>query len=172
MAAKKKAEKEELEKCGDCKSVVANTEKAVQCELCNLWFHCKCEEIHEDSYKLLKQDKVYFYCGRCDKAVSRILKTVLDLKKRQDKLHDDFETHKEEVEVTIKDFVSTFMEEAKTKNEKVESLDKSVAKMKKELVKIRQEQNTELQKLLDDPYHLTTSYSFSLYDITMSQSSF
>ena len=40
MAAKKKAEKEELEKFGECKSVVANTEKAVQCELCNLWFHC------------------------------------------------------------------------------------------------------------------------------------
>lgn len=150
MAAKKKAEKEELEKCGECKSVVANTEKAVQCELCNLWFHCKCEEIHEDSYKLLKQDKVHFYCGRCDKAVGRILKTVLDLKKRQDKLHDDFETHKEEVEVTIKDFVSTFMEEAKTKNEKVESLDNSVAEMKKELVKIKQDQNTELQKLLED----------------------
>ena len=34
------------------------------------------------------------------------------------------ETHNEEVEVTSKDFVSTFMEEAKTKNDQVESLDK------------------------------------------------
>jgi hypothetical protein len=150
MAAKKKAEKDELEKCGECKNVVANSEKAVQCELCNLWFHCRCEEIHEDSYKILKQDKVHFYCGRCDKSVGRILKTVLDLKKRQDKLHDDFETHKEEVEITIKDFVSTFMEEAKTKTEKVDSLDKSIAEMKKEIVKIKQEQNSELQKLNEE----------------------
>ena len=46
-------------------------------------------------------------------------------------------------------FTCTFMEEAKTKNEKVESLDKSVAVMTMELVKIKQEQNSELQKLLD-----------------------
>ena len=62
-----------------------SNEKAVQCELCNLWFHCKYEDIHEDTCKLLKQDNVPFYCGRCANAAGRILKMVLDLKKRQDK---------------------------------------------------------------------------------------
>jgi hypothetical protein len=45
------------------KKVVAA--KGIQCELCDLWFHCKCENIVEDTYKLMNQDKIHFYFGRC-----------------------------------------------------------------------------------------------------------
>jgi hypothetical protein len=30
------------------------------------------------NYKLIGQDKIHFYCGRCDKAAGKILKTVSD----------------------------------------------------------------------------------------------
>ena len=42
MAGKEKDDNEELTKCGECRKVVANMDKGVQCEMCEVWFHCKC----------------------------------------------------------------------------------------------------------------------------------
>jgi hypothetical protein len=84
--------------CGDCKMVVGRMDKAMQCELCELWFHCKCESISEDSYKLMGQDKIHFYCGRCDKAAGKILKTVLGIQARQTKMEGELNKVKGEVE--------------------------------------------------------------------------
>jgi hypothetical protein len=57
--------------CGDCKMVVGRIDKAMQCELCELWFYCKRESISEETYKLMGQNKIHFYCGRCDKAAGK-----------------------------------------------------------------------------------------------------
>jgi chemotaxis regulatin CheY-phosphate phosphatase CheZ len=84
--------------CGDCKMVVGRMDKAMQCELCELWFHCKCESISEDSYKLMGQDKIHFYCGRCDKAAGKILKTILGIQARQTKMEGELNKVKGEVE--------------------------------------------------------------------------
>lgn len=84
--------------CGECKNVVGRNDKAIQCELCELWFHCRCENIAEDSYKLLSQDKIHFYCGRCDKAAGKILKTVFGIQARQTKMEGDLNKVKGEME--------------------------------------------------------------------------
>jgi chromosome segregation ATPase len=115
-------------------------EKGVQCELCEEWFHCKCEGVLEETYKIMKQEKVHFYCGRCDKNVVQLLKTVLDLKTRQDRLEDRIQKNQDEVKETIQDFVRKLMEEAKTKNENIEKLEKSVKDLKKEITKVIQDQ--------------------------------
>jgi hypothetical protein len=77
---------------------VGRMDKTVQCELCELWFHCKCEGISEDSYKLMGQDKIHFYCGRCDKAAGKILKTVLGIQGRHTKMEGELNKVKGEVE--------------------------------------------------------------------------
>ncbi len=94
---KKKADKEDLEKCGECKLDVTRTDKAIQCEICELWFHCKCEDMLDETYKVVKQNKIHFFCGRCDKSVGKILKTMVNLTIRQDKLEEDFRVNKAEV---------------------------------------------------------------------------
>jgi hypothetical protein len=140
MAGRRKEDSEDLIKCGECKKVVANTEKGVQCEMCEIWFHCKCEGVLDDTYKIMKQEKVHFYCGRCDKTVGQLLKTVMDLKARQDRLEEKLKKSQDEVKGTIQDFVSTLTEEAKTKHEEIEKLARSVEDFKKELVKANQYQ--------------------------------
>jgi hypothetical protein len=89
--------REELDKCGECKKVVGKGEKGVQCEICEIWFHCRCEEVEEDTYKLLRQSKVHFFCGRCDRAAGKILKTVVELKEKQNRMEKDINKIKAEL---------------------------------------------------------------------------
>lgn len=84
-------------KCGECKRAIGRGDKAVQCELCELWFHCRCENVADDTYKLMNQDKIHFYCGRCDKAAGSILKIVIGIQKKQDNMAGELNRVKEEV---------------------------------------------------------------------------
>jgi hypothetical protein len=56
------------------------------CELCEMWFHCKCQDDTDDIYKLLNQEIIHFYFGGCNRAVGKILKSVAELHSRQEKL--------------------------------------------------------------------------------------
>jgi hypothetical protein len=80
--------KDEVVKCGECKKIVAD--KSIQCKLCELWFHCKSENMAEDTYELMNQDKIYFYCGRCNIAASKLLRTILHMRARQKRLEEEF----------------------------------------------------------------------------------
>lgn len=89
------------DKCGACKKVVAVSDNGVMCEVCEVWFHSKCQNLSEDTYRLLSQDKIHFFCGNCDKAVGKILKSLTELNLRQEKLE-------QKVETMTKDFGSEF----------------------------------------------------------------
>ena len=80
------------DKCGVCKKVVAASANGVMCEVCEVWFHSKCQNISDDTYRLLNQDKIHFFCGNCDKAVGKILKSLTELSLRQEKLEQKVET--------------------------------------------------------------------------------
>ena len=112
----------EKEVCGECKKVVGKNDKGVVCEQCELWFHCKCEKLHEDTYKLMGQDKIHFFCGRCDKAVGKLLKSVTTLQLRQDQLEADLNTIK--------------MEMKEVKNEMVKKLEGKVVRVEEELKQV------------------------------------
>ena len=83
MATGERKSEQEKTKCGECKKICSNKDKCIQCELCELWFHAACEDVSEDTYKLMNQDKVHFYCGKCNKTVGKIMDII---KCRQDKM--------------------------------------------------------------------------------------
>ncbi len=35
--------------CGKCSGLVTAKDKGVQCEICEVWFHCKCQGISDDT---------------------------------------------------------------------------------------------------------------------------
>ena len=39
-----------------------------------------------DTYKILSQDRIHFYCETCDKVVGGVVKTLADLQQRHEKL--------------------------------------------------------------------------------------
>jgi chemotaxis regulatin CheY-phosphate phosphatase CheZ len=119
--------KEEPIRCGECRKLV--TDKGIQCEICELWFHCKCENVAEETYKLMNQDRVHYYCGRCDKAVGKMLKTVMEVQTRQKKLEDEF--HKMQQDIEKKNYV---------RQEQIEKLEEKTRKMVKDEIAKRQEE--------------------------------
>jgi len=41
---------------GDCNKVVHEREKGLLCEVCNEWYHIKCQNVSAETYSFLQKD--------------------------------------------------------------------------------------------------------------------
>jgi PHD-finger len=85
---KSKANKNDL--CIRCSVVVKEGERAMQCEICESWYHAKCEDIRDEGYKVLQMENIHWYCISCNKGVGRVINTLLAVQHRQDKLEREW----------------------------------------------------------------------------------
>ena len=52
--------------CSVCEKPVRSNQKALSCDSCTLWTHCKCAIISNDTYKQhQKNDTLFWMCPRC-----------------------------------------------------------------------------------------------------------
>ena len=80
--------------CPDCKKGIVESSDALQCELCESWFHAECQGITKSTYKWLGKNAqcrdhnnhVHWYCRICDVSAAKVLTAVTRLSLRQDKL--------------------------------------------------------------------------------------
>jgi PHD-finger len=79
----KGSESKELdEDCGECGNKVVK--EAVECEVCERWFHIKCVGVAVGAYKVLGAEKsLHWFCKGCDRGV---VNTWKKLQERQEKL--------------------------------------------------------------------------------------
>lgn len=78
--------------CGLCGKEVL--EKGIECEVCERWFHSKCEGIISASYEALQKDKtLHWYCSGC-KGVVLSEKKVREM---EEKLEKELSRIKEEI---------------------------------------------------------------------------
>ena len=91
-----------VDKCGFCKKAVVSSDNGVVCEVCEGWFHSKCQSMSDDTYKLLNPDKIHFFCGNCDKAVGKILKSLSELALRQDRLDQRMNMMKKDISMELR----------------------------------------------------------------------
>lgn len=78
-------------KCPECSQVVRASEKAAMCEICERWFHIKCQAVSEEMYKAMKKHTaMHWYCKACEYGVGRILKSLVLVQQRQDKIEEKF----------------------------------------------------------------------------------
>ena len=80
-------------KCGECNVTIKNADKAMFCELCEVWKHTKCDKVRDDTYIMLNDTKVndkrvHWFCNDCnEKAIKGTgIKLVLCLEKRTDEI--------------------------------------------------------------------------------------
>ena len=90
-----------VDKYGVCKKAVVSSDNGVMCEVCEGWFHNKCPSMSDYTYKLLNQDKIHFFCGNCDKAVGKILKSLSELTLRQDRLDQRVDAMKKDISLEL-----------------------------------------------------------------------
>jgi hypothetical protein len=43
------------DRCGECKKMVSRNDKGIMSELCETWFHCKCQEVSDDTYEVMRK---------------------------------------------------------------------------------------------------------------------
>jgi len=93
VADKQETEEVKVEKCGTCNKEVVKD--GIECEVCEKWFHCKCEKVAAGTYKALEQDKaLHWYCGGCSRGV---VNTWKRLQEKQEFLEKEVGQIKEEI---------------------------------------------------------------------------
>ena len=51
--------------CKICENNVANSNQAIQCDLCDSWVHIKCNDLNNIDYKFLQNSKDPWFCISC-----------------------------------------------------------------------------------------------------------
>ena len=81
------------DECGQCGSIVGGRDRGIMCEICERWFHTKCQKVSEDTYKVLKKESnLHWYCIGCDKSVAKILETLTKVQVRVEAVEIQLET--------------------------------------------------------------------------------
>ena len=108
-------------KCADCSKQVLDKESGVQCEVCEGWFHCRCQQVPEETYKfLMENESIHWYCSGCNRGVSKIIQTLAKIQERQEKMEVSLEAVKQEL-VNIKAEVAEAKDLAKQADTKVDA---------------------------------------------------
>ena len=95
---------EAKDQCGSCKQKVNSKEKAVECEICQLWYHTRCEKINDGTYKILQEDNgIHWYCEGCNKGIAKVLLALANLQKRQDKVEETLDTVRNDFKILKED---------------------------------------------------------------------
>ena len=145
MAAANEARKservEDQVRCGECRKTVGKNAKGVQCEHCLLWFHCACENVSDETYKILGQEKVHFYCGRCDKAVMKLMHVLVDIQERQERLEQDVIRMKRDMDDELRKVKEELSELRKIKplsdSDQIHVNDEEVKRLQEEIGEVR-----------------------------------
>ena len=67
----------EKDACGDCNKLVQDRERGLLCEVCNAWYHTKCQGVLTEVYNFLqKNDGIHWYCNGCEKGVAQLLQSM------------------------------------------------------------------------------------------------
>ena len=60
------------ETCLNCSQRVNSGEKGILCDICQRWYHAKCQELGQDDYRrfmAMNTKQVQWYCKSCFKEV-------------------------------------------------------------------------------------------------------
>lgn len=87
--------------CLSCEEMVRNGSKALECEVCDSWFHIKCENIPEKFYEFLNDDdagqQFHWTCNSCKRGYGKIFKCLQQLGVNQTEL----DTKQKEMEIEL-----------------------------------------------------------------------
>ena len=72
------------EKCGCCGKVVREGDTAPQCEICDIWYHTACISMSIDTYNILQQESIHWFCKSYDGRLKKMMKSFTKLEGRQD----------------------------------------------------------------------------------------
>ncbi|KAG7170761.1 hypothetical protein Hamer_G021696, partial [Homarus americanus] len=75
------------EKCGECGLTVKDSNKAVSCDVCEVWFHIECEKLPEEVYTFMHDEEaegvLMWYCSHRKKGCAKLHKYIKRIEQQQ-----------------------------------------------------------------------------------------
>ncbi|KAG7174761.1 Hsp90 co-chaperone Cdc37-like, partial [Homarus americanus] len=73
--------------CGECGVTVKDSDKAVSCDVCEVWFHIECEKLPEEVYNFMQDEEaggvLMWYCSHCKKGCAKLHKCIKRIEQQQ-----------------------------------------------------------------------------------------
>lgn len=153
--------------CGLCESVVTEDEKAVACEICDRWYHIKCDDLPEAVYDFMASEKgrkkLSWYCSYCSRGSvklynrlqklevdqeeisirqSALVEEVKDIKEGIDKKNSDLMTKQDSLEgaiMIVKETVAENKEHSKVVESRLGHMEATFIDLQQEFASVKEE---------------------------------
>lgn len=111
--------------CGQCKKLVKNENQAMECEICQQWYHIRCQGITKAEYECIKGggkkkylSKLHWYCQTCERMAVNFMRTMTSLHVKQKVLEERIYQLEEKFKMKVnQEEVDQLREEIKTVRE-------------------------------------------------------
>lgn len=126
------------DKCGDCSKNVLTSEKAVMCDVCQKWYHTKCQDVQDNTYNFLTDNtdpNIHWYCTKCNEGIAECIQSITKLNIEVKELSKDFHLLQDD----YTKFKHETIEEQGKNVDKVDSLTKYVTDCKNDIKALKQE---------------------------------
>ena len=100
-------------KCGSCFKAVSDQEAGVLCEICGIWYHCRCQGISDPLYKAMNQysTDLHWFCKVCKAGAEKLLAIVTKMQMKVERLEEEI--------VRLKNDITTEISKINTKQQPV-----------------------------------------------------
>jgi hypothetical protein len=89
-----------------CKHSVTPKDKGIECDICEQWFHCKCQNVSDETYKVLQKEKtLHWYCAGCQLGAARILEALAKVQVRMNNMDERMNEVTERLDCVSNDIV-------------------------------------------------------------------
>ena len=141
--------------CGHCNKLVKNDSLAMECEICNLWYHIKCQGITKAEYEYIKGgskkkslSKLHWYCLTCDRIAVNFMKTMASLHIKHQILEDKVDNLEEKMKNKVdKEEVDQLKEEiGSIRKGQKQALEEQWKKIEENLLNHQKENTVKINK--------------------------
>ena len=89
--------------CGSCLKVVSDQDAGVLCEICGIWYHCRCQGISDSLYKAMSQysNDLHWFCKVCKAGAEKLLTIVTKVQMKVERLEDEIVRLKNDITTDI-----------------------------------------------------------------------
>ena len=90
-----------MEDCGNetCERKIGPRAKAVQCEICDDWWHIDCAKMKEEEYNVISKTTsgLHWFCNYCNRGSAKLLQKIGKMQKELDEQKEEVAKLKSEV---------------------------------------------------------------------------
>lgn len=77
-------------RCGTCMKPFSSGEGSAQCELCDIWFHSKCQGISESMFRAMKDyGELHWFCKGCRGGAEKLLAMVSKMQTKVERIEEE-----------------------------------------------------------------------------------